>query len=478
MLATFFNLWTQVGKSYFSPTIEAQGNTQMIAKEPTRIGEAGYLVAECELQDVACAKCDNVIGLMCLSSPVNHVLHDSQILLRKTSIVFLKKNGKPVELDVRRKLKLRNDSRPGSYPANDHFTPDSGKGFGPGHGPPNSKNIDFSRLRVDLDAQRESIDRIDTAGFQVLSQFDSAVSRIEKEMAKLNSTIDQLQNDFDLHRTDLNSVKIEVSSGKYSTQNSPKLSRLESQVRTTNAAISEMKKLSEAVNRENVELRNDLLNSREDCKKLENVTLGLQADVAKTNKSVKNILDMNIDSAKETAILRTELRQLRQMMDQDRKKKVNLSKQQIPLRELDILTSNMTKIGARASQVETLQMEFDLFKSRIQHLEASTEHLSPCEESQLAPIQQSKSAATSRPSNNAYPMSNDLHQEAPAKVFSEATPASLKVSQPASRKRKAPAEKVAGAGEGNKSPRLTRSGAIDKRSIKKPRASLPADSKV
>ncbi|KAK1451199.1 hypothetical protein CCUS01_11184 [Colletotrichum cuscutae] len=307
----------------------------MIAKEPTRIGEAGYLVAECELQDVACAKCDNVIGLMCLSSPVNHALHDSQILLRKTIIVFLKKNGKPVELNVRHTLKLLNDSRPGSYPANDHFNPDS-----------------------------------------VVSQFDSAVSRIEKEMAKLNSTLGQLQSDFDLHKAYLKSVKIEVSSGEFSTQNSFKLSRLESQVRTANAAISEMKKLSEEVNRENVVLRNDPLLSREDYKQLENVTLGLQADVAKSNATVKNILDMNIGSAKETASLRIELRQLRQMMDQDRKKKVDLSKQQIPLRELDILTSNMTKIEARASQVKTLQMEFDLFKSRIQRLEASAEHLS------------------------------------------------------------------------------------------------------
>ncbi|KAK1541903.1 hypothetical protein CPAR01_05290 [Colletotrichum paranaense] len=165
-------------------------------------------------------------------------------------------------------------------------------------------------------------------------------------------------------------------------------------------------------------------------------------------------------------------------MDQDRKWKVDLSKQQIPFWELDILTSNMTKIEARASQVETLQMEFDLFKSRIQRLEASAEHLSqPREELQLAPIQQSKSTATSGPSNNTYPMSNDLHQEAPAKVSSEATSASLKVLQPTSRKRKAPAEKVAGAGEGNKSPRLTRLGATDKRSIKKPRAFLPTGCK-
>ncbi|KXH44399.1 hypothetical protein CSIM01_13294 [Colletotrichum simmondsii] len=476
MLADFFNLWTQIGKSYFTPTIEAQGNTQMIAKEPTRIGEAGYLVAECELQDVACTKCDNVIGLMCLSSPVNHVLHDSQILLRKTSVVFLKKDGKPVELDVRRKLKLRDDFRSRSYSANDHFNPDSRQGFRNGH---ESNNLEFSRFRVDLDAQRESIERIDTAGFQVVSQFDSAISRIEKEMAKLNSTMNQLQNDLNLHISDWESVKIEVSSGKHSTPNNPELFQLESQVRTANMAISEMKKLSAEVKSENDELRNDFRISREDYKRLENVTLGLQADVAKTNETVKNILDMNIDSAKETASLRIELRQLRQIMDQDRKKKVDLSKQQIPLRELDILTSNMTKIGARASQVETLQMEFDLFKSRIQRLEASAEHLSqPCEELQLAPIQQSKSAATSSPSNDTYPMSNDLHQEAPAKVFSEATSASLKVSQPTSRKRKAPAEKVAGAGEANKSLRLTRSGAIDKRSIKKPRASLPADSKA
>ncbi|KAJ3945765.1 uncharacterized protein N0V96_004105 [Colletotrichum fioriniae] len=444
----------------------------MIAKEPTRIGEAGYLVAECELQDVACAKCDNVIGLMCLSSPVNHVLHE------KTSVVFLKKNGKPIELDVRRKLKLRDDSRPGSYSANDHFNPDSGKGFGPGHGSPNSENFEFSRLRVELDAQRESIDRIDTAGFQVVSQFDSAVSRIEKEMAKLNSTLNQLQGDFDLHKADLKSVEIETSSGKCSTQDSSKLSRLDSQVRTANAAISEMKKLSEEVNRENDELRNDLLISREDYQRLENVALGLQANVASTTKPVKNILNMNIDSAKETASLRIELRQLRQILDQDRKKKLDLSQQQIPSRELDILASNITKIGARANQVEALQMEFDLFKSRIQRLEANIERPSqPCEELQIATTQQSKSVGTFVIANDVDSMSNSLHQEAPVKFSSEATSITPKVIQPTSRKRKAPAEKTVGTGEENKSPRLTRSGAIDKRSIKKPRASLPADSK-
>ncbi|KAL0764295.1 hypothetical protein CaCOL14_013348 [Colletotrichum acutatum] len=444
----------------------------MIAKEPTRIGEAGYLVAGCELQDVACATCGNIIGLKCLSSPVNHVLHE------QASIVSLKKNGTPVELYVRRKLKLRDDSRPGSYSANNHLNSDSRQGFGSGHGSPNSEHIDFSRLRVDVDAQRESIERIDAAGFQVVSQLNSAVSRIEKEMAKLNSTMDQLQSDLDLHKADLKSVKTEVFSREYSTQNSPELSRLESQVRTANTAISEIKKLSEEVKRENYELRNDLQTSRKDHKWLKSFTLGLQSHVASTYHTIQNTLDMSTDNAKETASLQIELSQLRQIMDQGRKKKLDLSKQQIPSRELDILVSNITKIGARANQVEPLQMEFDLFKSRLQRLEASAGRPSqPCEELQIAPSQQSESAGTSGISDDIDPVSNSLYEEAPVKFFSEARPASPKVLQPTSRKRKAPAEKTAGAGAENKSPRLTRSGAIDERSIKKPRASLPADSR-
>ncbi|KXH44917.1 hypothetical protein CSAL01_10219 [Colletotrichum salicis] len=340
-----FNLWTQIGKSYFSPTIEAQGNIQMIAEEPTRIGEAGYLVAECKLQDVACAKCDNIIGLECLGSPVNHVLQE------QTSVVFLKKNGKPIELDVCRKLKLRVDTRPGSYSTNAPFNSDSrqGSGFGNGQRSPNSENIDFFRLRVDLDTQRENIERIDTAGFQVVSQFDGAVLRIDKEMTKLNLTMDQLQKDLDLYGADLKSVKIETSGGKSSLQNSPKLSQLESQVRTANTVISEMQKFFEEAREENSLLRKDLQSAGEDYRMLESVTLGLEATVKSATETAKDSLDMAKDSAKETASLRIELRQLRHVIEQDHKKKVDPSKQQIPSRELDILTSNITKIGAQAN---------------------------------------------------------------------------------------------------------------------------------
>ncbi|OHE93621.1 hypothetical protein CORC01_11120 [Colletotrichum orchidophilum] len=481
-LANFFNLWTQIGKSYFSPLIDAQGTTQMVAKEPTRIGEAETLVAGCELQDVSCVKCDNVIGLKCLSSPVNHVLCDSQILLRQTSVVFLKKNGKPIELDVRRKLKLRDDSRTGSCSTNAHFNSDYRQepGFENGHRSSNSENIDLLRLRADLDTQRENIERIDTAGFQVISQFDGAVSRIEKEIAKLRSTMDQLQKDIDLHRADLKCLKSEGSSGTHPMQNSPKVSRLESQVRTASAAISEMQKLSEDFRKEHDGSRRELQTTREDLRRLESATLGLQLTVTSVTETAKESLEMARDSAKETASLRTELTQLRRIMEQDRKNNLGLSKQQIPSRELDILTSNITKIGTRANQVETLQMEFDLFKSRIQRLEASAERPArSCEESQLAPGQQPESSETFPAilNFNIDAASNGVYQEANARVPTEAITASPKVLQPTSRKRRAPAEQITQAGEEKQGPRLTRSGNIDKRSAKKSRVSLPVSRK-
>lgn len=50
--------------------------------------------------------------------------------------------------------------------------------------------------------------------------------------------------------------------------------------------------------------------------------------------------------------------------------KQTLGNSALPSEELDILTSNIKKIGHRASQVETLKMEFQLLKGRVQRMES------------------------------------------------------------------------------------------------------------
>ncbi|KAH7627548.1 hypothetical protein B0T09DRAFT_411389 [Sordaria sp. MPI-SDFR-AT-0083] len=71
------------------------------------------------------------------------------------------------------------------------------------------------------------------------------------------------------------------------------------------------------------------------------------------------------DYANEIATLRTETADLRQLLDNTRSYNTERS---FPSRELDILTSSIAKIGNRASHVETLQMEFEILKGRMERV--------------------------------------------------------------------------------------------------------------
>ncbi|KAJ4420936.1 hypothetical protein N0V85_000405 [Neurospora sp. IMI 360204] len=73
-------------------------------------------------------------------------------------------------------------------------------------------------------------------------------------------------------------------------------------------------------------------------------------------------------NANEVRTLRAENANLRRLLSNTRSN--NNPEQGFPPRELDILTSNTAKIGNRASQVETLQMEFEILKGRVKWLEA------------------------------------------------------------------------------------------------------------
>lgn len=79
-------------------------------------------------------------------------------------------------------------------------------------------------------------------------------------------------------------------------------------------------------------------------------------------------LDRDADYAGDMAALRAEMLQLRRQMevyDSGAERVVSA----FPPRELDILTSNIAKLGSRASQVEILQMELEILKGRVDRAE-------------------------------------------------------------------------------------------------------------
>ena len=285
--------------------------------------------------------------------------------MRQTSV------KRDVELNIRRTLQLRDKSTSGQQrdsssatPAPETYTPLRGGGQ-------NSQPVvDITQLQAELDGQREEIERIDTAGFQIVAAFDKAVVRIEQQANGLNESIVALQKQLDTKvggcEDDVSSMKSDLRDVKHDIQSDLR-SRINSLERTVSKFASEIKSLVELASPRTElatlksEVTKEVGSLRGQLKEMKEVA----ADAVASNKAY----------AKEIASLREDLRQTKQRVDE--KLQRSEPKAVFPSRELEILTKNISKISSRASHVETLEMEFQLLKGRVQRLEAANSIPSP-----------------------------------------------------------------------------------------------------
>ncbi|OAQ81681.1 spc7 kinetochore protein domain-containing protein [Purpureocillium lilacinum] len=433
-LGSLPNTWVQIGKKYLTPATSPGADDPLLAVNITtsgtpRLGDADTLVGGCQLQEAECAKCRTNIGQKCLRTPVNHVLHDGQFILRIASIVLksatdLRRRAEP---KIQRTLKLKNGP-----PANDHpSTPmqetPSFKTFNAGAGVPHG--LDLMQLQATLDAQRQDINRIGATGMQVVTNFETAIAKVDRQMQQLSESIDSVRRDGNGHRDDISGFKSDLSDLKWDCQNSGSvLSRLDQQLQTTDRVVTELRQaLSkcksdtqdvrdqlastqqelqdvgslqdqlasvqqdlqgvESLREQLVSTQQDLQESREEVDQLRNDAQDAKHELRESKDEV-NRLRSEVDETKQAALegiatskeyasevssLRREIKQLRADLARDRAHPPPPSQSEtssFSSHELDILTSSISKIGNRASQIESLQMEFDLFRTRIQRLEA------------------------------------------------------------------------------------------------------------
>lgn len=293
----------------------------------------------------------------------------NQLLLRQTSVRMTASQNRrqQVDLNIQRTLHLRERSASGQKQGTSGPEPHT-----PFHGGSRrSQNlVDISHLQAELDGQREEIERIDTAGFQIVAAFDKAVVRIEQQANGLNESIVALQKQLDTKvggcEDDVSSLKADLRDVKLDIQTELK-SRIDSLERTASSLASEIKSLVQlaAPRTELAAVKSELTREVGSLKNQLNEMKKIAADAVNSNKAY----------AKEIASLREELRQTKQRVDETLQRPE--PKAVFPARELEILTKNISKIGSRASHVETLEMEFQLLKGRVQRLEGTKSIPSP-----------------------------------------------------------------------------------------------------
>lgn len=277
-----------------------------------------------------------------------------QLLLRLASVELLTKDGQEAEFKTKRVLDVREPSKvsAGNFPEAPPSSAFSASSF--------HEIEDLLKIQTDLQAQREDIKRIDSNGFKIVSALDTRVVRIEEQVGKLIDSFGNFRSDIAGTQEDLASLKAEVGEVKRAAQNKGPLAGLEKRLASTDKSLQDIQQdigaLEEKFGQDLSGVNLELQRQKKDID-------ALKADV-RGRTSAR-------DHAKDMAALRTEVLQMRRQMDEMRSKTVERVAAPFPAKELDILASNIAKVGARASQVETLQMEFEILKGRIERSEAS-----------------------------------------------------------------------------------------------------------
>ncbi|KAK5624490.1 hypothetical protein RRF57_000206 [Xylaria bambusicola] len=473
------NLWSQIGKNYISPVVYVHDALDVTPDGAVKHGAKGTIIDNCRVQGIICAQCRSVLGSKCLSSTVNHALsiwlqYDntdgfrSSLLLRVPSIQIMDPNTHDtIEPMIQRLLSLKNplknddshDDNESSTFYKDHS-----------HKQTVTEDSNFNHLLDKIDAQGERIELLDTAGIQVVASLDRSMQYIDEAIRNLKSEIaltkKELSNSSDRTRkltNDVCSTKSEIEEVKrtlepLTTQNHIQEERLGIEDKITEAKASlrvEIGAMSEIYIQKVNLLESRLQNIQRDLKELRNT-----AQVA---------LLASDTNAGEIAALKVEIVRLRQGIALERSSRSSSTNSVFALHDVDILTSNITKIGNKASQVEPLQMELELLKSRIQRMEAQASEwqkeplASPPQKdpqhSLVSPKRKYITRSTMEDGLNsntpasAIPMiqDNDISWSSSPTIY---RPTSNQASSP-----RTPRKELK-----TRSPRLTKSGAIDKRS--------------
>ncbi len=300
------------------------------------------------------------------------------------------RGARPVEPDIQRTLKLRQASEHGNTINNDLQSPQvelptgqAGRWFEEGGIAPSlGDEAHIFRLVTDLDAQREDIQKINSAGYEVISTIDDAIRHIEKESSNSKNSISQLRRDLQNSNSRTDDVVNDTMSIR------DELERLK---RTSEETASRLNHLENSASSE----RKALMNVREDLTSdiqrskgvLQQEYAVLKAELDAAHNEVE-YLRHELDDAKkvardsapamktyvnDVASLRAELGRLREELSYELPRQATSSDGMFSSREIDILTRNITRIGQRANQVEPLQMEVEILKGKLQRMESQKE---------------------------------------------------------------------------------------------------------
>ncbi|RDA83703.1 hypothetical protein CP532_1095 [Ophiocordyceps camponoti-leonardi (nom. inval.)] len=384
-LGTLDNEWTQLGKNYITSVQDAE-HLVVTALSDVRHGPVGTLMEGCQVQVAACAECGFSLGQKCLNCPADHSLKDGQVIFRITSVHLR------LASDLRRKIapnikqvldiKKVNDGQPPKEQTNVKGNDSQPSEEQPSSSPSTPKEDDappdrpLLQIQTDLEAHRQQIGHIACTGNNIVSSFQTAITRVNLQISQLNQSVDNIRSDVRRQHDAFVLLESKVADARKEEEEracpcEAIVARLDKKLQDTEMIVTEMRQALQKSQSESESLRQHLSLTREELDEARVDAATVKAEVDEAKNAAHESLALSREYAREVSSLRREVKQLRAERQDERILSQPAAASSFPSHELDILTSSISKIGNRASQIESLQMEFDLFRTRLQRLEAA-----------------------------------------------------------------------------------------------------------
>lgn len=210
---------------------------------------------------------------------------------------------------------------------------------------------------------------------QLVSSFETTIGGVERQMQQLSQSVDDARRESDSQRRDITSIRSDVTDLKQNRADNSLISRLDLQLQKTDQVVDELRQALSRSQSDIGHLHQQLTEAHEEVRRAKVETSNLKQELDETKQRQLAMAEAsspaNDDASIQVAALWREVKQLRSELAAERARpKHPDSMPSVTSHELDILASSISRISNRASQVESLQMEFELFRTRIQRVES------------------------------------------------------------------------------------------------------------
>ncbi|CAH0059699.1 unnamed protein product [Clonostachys solani] len=259
------NHWIKIGKNYLTPALQSNVDFDVTTSQKIRIGEKDTLLDRCGLQSTQCAICASTLGMKTVFAPSNHVLCPGQFIFR-TSALVLKETpdaAGTIKPGIKRSLKLKEDVETSnalvSQPsAKDSYARPEPRSFSSVM----MHDMNLVQLQVDVDAQRDDIQRINDTGANVVSSFHGSMSQLERQVLRLTDSLQAMKEDWKRQQDELGSVKSELNRYK-SKPNRKSGSISDPETTSLRNDLSSLRRELTRVREENARLRDEAIETRD-----------------------------------------------------------------------------------------------------------------------------------------------------------------------------------------------------------------------